>query len=195
VSGHSGQGAHAADRAAAALDRGLRRLERIGDSIAGLLMLAMMAVVAGDVVLRYFFNRPLVWAYDLIGLYLMAGVFFFALTGTYSSNSHVGVDILVRRLPATGRRWAEMFTCMVALPLFILIGIAGAQRAWINWVNDDAMSGLIAWPTWIAAALVPFGCALLVLRLGLRLAGHAVSLASGRDAVALMPLDGHVEGE
>lgn len=41
-------------------------------------MFAVMMIVVGDVFMRYTFNRPFSWAYDLIALYLMAGLFYFA---------------------------------------------------------------------------------------------------------------------
>ena len=52
------------------------------------------------------------------------------------------------------------------------------------------LSGAIPWPTWISAALVPFGCGVLVLRLALQLIGNVLSLVSGRDLYPLPPVTG-----
>ena len=74
-------------------------IERLLGGIATLLMLAIMFIVFADVILRYAFNSPLPWAYDLISLYLMAGAYFFVLSGTFAAHAHVGVDILVSVCP------------------------------------------------------------------------------------------------
>jgi len=177
------------------MERYLARLELLCQWLTGILILAIMLIVFADVIGRYLFNQPLRWAYDLINLYLMAGLFFLALSFTYAAHAHVGVDILVQKMSSCGRRLAECLTCVTALPLFALISYAGATRAWTNWANGDAMSGLIAWPTWVGAALMAFGSGVLVLRLLLRLVGNVASVATGRDLIAPLAAHGHAGGE
>lgn len=173
------------------LERALVRVESVFSAVTVVMMLAIMVIVTADVLLRYLFNSPIQWAFDLIGLYLMAGIFFLSLSSTYAEHGHVGVDVLMQRLPPKGLRLAEMLTCLVAIPFFAAVAKVGADRAIGNFVNHDTLSGLIPWPTWIAAALVPLGCGVLVLRLAFRLLGHLASLISGRDLIAAMPLAGH----
>lgn len=151
--------------------------------LASLAMILIMAIVVCDVALRYVFNAPLQWAYDLISLYLMAGIFFLALSDAYAHNAHVSVDILFTNASPTARRLSEILSTVIGIVLFSLITWVGATRAYEHWAADDRMSGLIAWPTWAAAVLVPIGCGLLVLRLIARLVGHAASIATGRDII------------
>lgn len=154
-------------------------------------MLAIMTIVGFDVVMRYVLNRPLGWAYDLVGLYLMPGAFFLALSSTQAAHGHIGVDMLVQRLPPKGRRLAEILTSALAIPLFALIGWAGAERAYVDWVRANTLSGSIPWPTWVSSALIPIGTGLLVLRLTMLLVGHAASLVTGTNIVPLTPAAGH----
>ena len=74
--------------------RALATIEKAVSSIAAFFMFAIMIIVFSDVVMRYAFNRPFSWAYDLISLYLMAGIFFLILSEAYASHAHVSVDIL-----------------------------------------------------------------------------------------------------
>lgn len=173
------------------IERTLVRMENLAGTLTVFIMLAIMLIVASDVALRYLLNSPIPWAFDLIGLYLMAGVFFLSLSGTYADHGHVGVDILLQKMSPNMRRMAEILTCLVAIPFFAALATVGAGRAIGNFINNDALSGLIAWPTWIAAALVPLGSGLLLLRLIFRLVGHVASLITGRNLVTLMPLGGH----
>jgi TRAP-type C4-dicarboxylate transport system permease small subunit len=178
-------------------DDGLRRVERWLDRTEGLcertaafLMLVTMLVVSADVVMRYALHRPIVWAYDLISVYLMAAVFFLALSAAYATDHQVAVDVVVRSLGPKGRRAAEALTCAVSLPLFLALAWVGAARAWGAWRHGDALAGLIAWPTWPALALVPLGSGLLAARLASRLAGHLFTLATGRPSAPLDPPHG-----
>lgn len=173
------------------LERLIIRIERVFEAVTALLMILIMLIVVTDVSMRYLFNSPLIWAYDVIGLYLMAGVFFLSISSTYAVHKHIGLDILLQRFSPTGRRLAEVLTSVISIPLFFLIAQVGAERAYSNWSQGDALAGLTAWPTWIASALVPLGIGLLVLRLVFRLLGQLMSLTTGRNVVELIPIIGH----
>ncbi|RJF76995.1 TRAP transporter small permease [Rhodopseudomonas palustris] len=168
----------------------LAALERALTLIAVSFMFVIMMLVVADVFMRYVLNRPFSFTYDLIGLYLMAGVFFLTLSDALREHVHVGVDILVPRFSPAGRRLAEIVTALTGLFVFALLCKVGFDRALDNFEQNDVLSGAIPWPTWISAALVPFGCGVLVLRLLLMLAGHAASLVTGRDLYPLPPLVG-----
>jgi TRAP-type C4-dicarboxylate transport system permease small subunit len=163
-------------------------LERALTVIAAVSLFAIMALVVADVFMRYVLNSPLSFTYDLIGLYLMAGVFFLTLSDTLRVHAHVGVDVLMSRASPAGRRLSEIVTALTGLFVFILISKVGLERAMENYEQHDVLAGAIPWPTWISAALVPFGCGVLVLRLALQLVGNVLSLASGRDLFPLPPL-------
>ena len=160
-------------------------LERLLTVIAAISLFAIMALVVADVFMRYVMNSPFSFTYDLIGLYLLAGVFFLTLSDTLRVHAHVGVDVLASRFSPAGRRLSEIVSALTGLFVFILICKVGFDRALENYQEHDVLSGAFPWPTWISAALVPFGCSVLVLRLALQLIGNVLSLISGRD---LFPL-------
>ena len=90
--------------------RALGAVEKAVSTIAAIFMFAIMIIVFCDVVMRYAFNRPFSWAYDLISLYLMAGVFFLILSEAYASHAHVSVDILQQKFPPVMIRLSEIVT-------------------------------------------------------------------------------------
>ena len=168
----------------------LSALERALTVIAVVFLFVIMVLVVADVFMRYALNRPFSFTYDLIGLYLLAGVFFFTLSDALREHAHVGVDILLSRFSPAGRRLSEIVTALAGLFVFILICKVGFERAMENYEQHDVLAGAIPWPTWISAALVPFGCGVLVLRLALQLVGNLLSLVSGRDLYPLPPVTG-----
>jgi TRAP-type C4-dicarboxylate transport system permease small subunit len=173
--------------------KALGALEKIASSIAAAFMFAIMMIVFCDVIMRYAFNKPFSWAYDLISLYLMAGVFFLVLSEAYANNAHVSVDILQQKFSPSIKRVSEIVTCIVGIIVFSLIAWLGYLRAVDAFKAGDVMAGAIPWPMWPSIALVPFGAGIITVRLVLHLIGHILSLATGRS---LIPLPAsHATGE
>lgn len=177
----------------AGLMRLLARLEAATGAIAAAAMFLIMIVATADVAMRYLFNSPFAWAYDLIALYLMVGLFYFVLSGAFAHHAHVAVDILQGFMSATQRRLCEITTCVLSAALFALIAYAGAERAWTSYVAGDVMAGLIEWPTWPSIALIPLGSGMLTLRLALHAVAHILSLFSAEPVIALVPVSGSPE--
>jgi TRAP-type C4-dicarboxylate transport system permease small subunit len=171
----------------------LATVEKIASTIAAIFMFAIMIIVFCDVIMRYAFNQPFSWAYDLISIYLMAGIFFLVLSEAYASNAHVSVDILQQKFPAAVKRLTEIVTCIVGIIVFSLIAYLGFLRAVDSFNSADVMAGAIPWPMWPSIGLVPFGAGLITLRLALHLIGHVLSLATGRAVIALPA--SHAAGE
>lgn len=178
------------------LDRTLKALaalEKIASTIAALFMFAIMMIVFCDVIMRYAFNKPFSWAYDLISIYLMAGIFFLVLSEAYASNAHVSVDILQQEFPPPVKRLSEIVTCIVGIAVFSLIGWLGFLRAIDSYQSSDVMAGAIPWPMWPSIGLVPLGAGIITVRLALHLIGHVLSLATGRSLIPLPAA--HATGE
>lgn len=170
--------------------RALGALEHALTGIAVVAMFAIMALVVADVFMRYVVNRPFSFTYDLVGLYLLAAVFFLTIADTMRSHNHISVDILLHRFSPAGRRLSEIATAIAGLCVFSLITWLGYLRALDSYQQGDVLAGTIPWPSWVSAALVPLGCAVLVLRLLLQLLGNLASLITGRDLYPLPPIVG-----
>jgi TRAP-type C4-dicarboxylate transport system permease small subunit len=171
----------------------LATIEKIASTIAAVFMFAIMIIVFGDVIMRYAFNKPFSWAYDLISLYLMAGIFFLVLSEAYTDRAHVSVDILQQKFSPPMIRLSEIVTCIVGITVFALIAYLGFLRAADSFRSSDVMAGAIPWPMWPSIGMVPFGAGLITLRLAAHLTGHVLSLATGRAVIALPAA--HAAGE
>jgi TRAP-type C4-dicarboxylate transport system permease small subunit len=173
--------------------KALATIEKIASTIAAVFMFAIMIIVFSDVIMRYAFNKPFSWAYDLISLYLMAGVFFLVLSEAYTERAHVSVDILQQKFSPAMIRLSEIATCIVGIIVFALIAYLGFLRTIDSFRSSDVMAGAIPWPMWPSIGMVPFGAGLITLRLAVHLIGHALSLATGRAVIALPAA--HAPGE
>lgn len=171
----------------------LVRLEQGASFVASVMLFVIMTVVVLDVAMRYFFNSPLMWSYDLISLYLMVGLFFFSLSSTLDHNEHVRVDLLLKHFPTWARHLAEAVTYLCAGVVFALIVYVMGAKTLASFAANEVAPGEIPWPTWLSLLAVPLGAGLMLLRMLLRFAGHVLSLATGRSVIALPPLTGAEE--
>jgi TRAP-type C4-dicarboxylate transport system permease small subunit len=166
-----------------AIDRAGRwvaRLEGLAATGAALALFAIMLIVVADVLLRYLFNAPLSWSYDLISIYLMGVAFFLALSETLRMNHHVAVDILYLRFPLGWRRVWRLVGWALSFVLFAIIFVLAVTTAWDRWSAGNVVAGAIPWPTWIPAAIAAAGFLLLLVRLALGVVALAITLVSGR---------------
>ncbi|QTL03766.1 TRAP transporter small permease subunit [Aquabacter sp. L1I39] len=142
-----------------ALSRALARFEKVLLLIAAAFLFTMMVIVFADVGLRYLFNSPLGFSYDLISLYLMVGVFFFSLSNTLRHDEHVRVDILYLQAPPSVRRMFDRISYALSAILFAVVLWMGLLRAIASTAQLEVMATLIPWPIWLAYWIVPIGTA------------------------------------
>lgn len=162
-------------------------------SVGCLMLFALMFVVAADVLMRYLFNSPVVWAYEVISNYLMPGLFFLAASHTLKAHSHVSVDILHNYVSRRMRYVFEALSSIVATPVFFLISFVSAQNTLEDFRTGAVSASGLALPTWPVSLLLPLGFGLLTLRLGLNAVGYMGTLLSGREVLALPAISGTEE--
>lgn len=168
----------------------LRFLERTFAGVAAAMLLAIMLIGTLDVALRYLFNSPLGWSYDVISMYLMAGLFFFALSETLENHGHVAVDLLHSRMSSRRRHAAEIPGYGMTLVVLGAISILTASLTIESLLGGDVISGRFDWPTWVAQSFVTIGFSLMTLRVAYRFVGHVASALAGRDVIPLPPIAG-----
>ncbi len=105
----------------------IRWLRALVVTISGMGLLALMFIMAGDVIGRYILNRPIPGAYELVE-YLMAIIVPFCVAYSAAQKCHVGVDILVEKLPRKIRAIADIITQLITITL---IGFV----IWQGWVG------------------------------------------------------------
>lgn len=143
----------------------LRAIESVTRVLTGLILMVIMFVVFADVVLRYVFHAPLVWAHDLIAMYLMVALFFLALSWSYAAGQHITVDLLYRRMSVPVRNLARALSSILSAIIIAIIGWKVGLMSYDSWRLGDVIAGPIAWPTWIPSAIAMLGCILLLVRL------------------------------
>jgi len=163
----------------------LRRIEALLSYGSACCILAIMIIVVVDVAMRYGFNAPLPWAFDLVGMYLLVGAFYLALPTSHAEDSHVRVDIVAGMCAPKVRRFFEVISCGCGALFLGGMAYVGYERTVIAFVGNEVVVGLIPWPTWLSVVFVPIGAGLLSFRLMIVTLAHAISLFTSRELVPL----------
>ncbi len=116
----------------------------------------MMLLTTTDVLGRYFFNSPVLGAYEITE-YLMLIMVFSYLALAQSQKAHINVDIVFNRLPAWMQRIFERFNHIVCLLVMILVTWKSAQRI-VELKNTGEASLLLKIPDYPFAIFLVIGC-------------------------------------
>lgn len=136
--------------------------ERVG-RISGWLIIPLTAFVTYDVILRYIFNRPTIWAWD-INIQLLGALV--VLGGGYAllHDAHIGVDALVIHLSARRRAIVDLITSAF---FFFGIGVLlwkAALDAWFSVEIGEVYSSVFSPPIYPFKILMVIGILLLLLQ-------------------------------
>jgi TRAP-type C4-dicarboxylate transport system permease small subunit len=129
---------------------------------AGVSVLAMlMLLTAGDVILRYVFNRPIIGSYDLTE-YMMAIVVSFGLAYCAFLKGHVRVDIIVSHFPQRVQAVIDSITGLLSVTLFSVI--TWQSFIYVELLFDSGLeSTVLLIPRFPFAGLVCLGSAFLTI--------------------------------
>ncbi|WP_417317763.1 TRAP transporter small permease [Emcibacter sp.] len=138
----------------------INRLEEL--LIAGLL--AFMALTTClQVVLRYVFNSGILWGMEATS-YAFLWMVLLGVSYGIRTNSHIAVDLFVRKLSPAPRRTLTLFAgllCIVYAVLMLQGSYVYVDR--LLFLGVDAQD--IPVPKWLLSAALPIGFAFLILRL------------------------------
>ncbi|MBM3486343.1 MAG: TRAP transporter small permease [Alphaproteobacteria bacterium] len=126
------------DDAVAVLARVTARVNRVFTAIAGGFALAIVALVVQDVVRRYAFNDPTLWALDLSS-FMLVYLFFLGLAPALQAGTHVNVDLFLERMGPRARA-AMGVIAAGAVVLFGLILFVRVLDTTIEAFEDDALA-------------------------------------------------------
>jgi TRAP-type C4-dicarboxylate transport system permease small subunit len=127
------------------IDKATRAYCTLLEHLLVLLMVAMVLMVFGNVVLRYGFNSGLVFSEELSRWAFVWMTFLGAIVGL-KENSHLGTDMLVGRLGATGKKVCLALAETLMLYIVWLIFSGSLAHTRINWDVEAPVTGWsIAW--------------------------------------------------
>jgi TRAP-type transport system small permease protein len=110
----------------------IRTAETILITAGAILLFALMVFGAGDVIGRYFFNRPIHGTLEISKLFVMGMVVFYW-AYTQKHKGHVSITFVIDRFPPKLRQVTDMLIGLASLFIFTLFTWQSYKVAIVNW--------------------------------------------------------------
>ena len=131
---------------------------------ASYLILPLILVVVYEVMMRYGFNAPTSWAFELT-VFLYGAHYCFALAYAHKHNTHVAIDVFESRLPERSRTILRIIANLVLfVPSIGLLTIYICVLAANSWQQWEHASSSWAPPIYPVKTLMAFGFILFFLQ-------------------------------
>ena len=138
-------------------------LAKIGECISWLWLL-LLAVIVGNVTLRYVFGEGRI-ELEEIQWHLYSIGFLLGLSYAFQADAHIRVDVLSQRWPTRWRAWLELYGLLLALLPFIVLvlwySVPFVASSWAAGEISPSPGGLPL--RWLIKAVLPLGFLLLFL--------------------------------
>ncbi|MBN1227578.1 MAG: TRAP transporter small permease [Deltaproteobacteria bacterium] len=157
------------------LDKIVISLVRLLGWLSMVSVVALMVMMTIDVILRYGFNRPILWSYDA-SEYLMVCFTYFAIAYAELREDHVNIDLIYVRLRERTRIILNLINRLIMLALSVFI----VQQAWLRTVDSFQVgrtsTGPVSLPQGPVEGVVCFGSLILCLLLIVKIVGYGRQL-------------------
>lgn len=168
----------------------MKYLDRLEELLVTTMLALMTLLTFSQVVMRYVFNAGFTWALEMTTVFF-AVMIFVGISYGVRVGAHIGIDALVKMLPAGLRRAVSILVVLLCL---VYAGIV-IYGSWI-YVSKMRDVGIelddLPIPLWVVRAILPVGYCLLAFRflqvLWALLTGKSDSLHLGDEAADALKL-------
>ncbi len=147
--------------------QGLFRLvDRVADLLgllAAWLFFATGAMITYEVLARYLFNAPTIWAAELSQLFLLWGCFV-AMATLLCQRAHIRITLLTVRFGPQGRRLSELFSLLFIAGFSGVAFWYGLQIALDSLERGRSTGTMLNIPNWWSEMVIPVGFLVLLLQ-------------------------------
>jgi len=154
------------DRFAAIFDRTNNLLAYL----AGAILLFAVISVTTDVVLRYFFNKPLMWAVEINENNLLY-ITFLATAWVLTREGHVKVELVLNRLSPRAQNLMGLITSALGIIVCLVITWHGALVTWRDFQIGAYEPTILKIPNAYVLFIIPLGAFLLFIQFARRTHG------------------------
>lgn len=140
-----------------ALDKAIRGLGFLG----GCLILLNGFFIAYDVAMRYLFNSPTVWVFE-VSIYLVIAATCLSFAYALLEKAHVRVDFISVHLKGRTAIILEILTSLLAILYCVVVGWEGCKMVSNSYHIKQVSPTLLKVPLFIPHSLIPLGFAILI---------------------------------
>ena len=148
--------------------------------LAGVIIIFMMMSVCAGVVMRYFFNQPLVWEVEVNEVALLF-VTFLGTAWVLKREGHVKMEIVVDRLSPRSQNVVDVFTSTISAILLLFFVWYGTLVTWDHFQRGLYQATALSIPNAAVLFIIPVGSFLLCIQFLRRARGFLTSWKASQD--------------
>lgn len=145
-----------------ALSEAIGRLFDVLASVASAILLAMVAVVTADILLRDFFASGISWA-DEVSEYALYVITVFTAPWLLRRGQHVRIDIVLTMVPPQIAWLMEALGDVLGFLVCLALVRYGASMSYDSWVTGSTTIKNLIFPEWWLLILLPMCFVLLAI--------------------------------
>lgn len=147
----------------------------VGGALSSVLILAVFVITIYAIVMRYFVNKPLLWADEVTG-WLLVGIVMFGVAEAYRRGDHIAIDVLSSHARGAAKGAIAIVADIAVLGFSLVVGLSTWDAIIFARMFGSYTVGNIVLPTWILQTPILIGAVLLglvaIVHLGERLLGY-----------------------
>ena len=143
----------------------IKTLERIEDFMAylgGILLLVMVLSICYEIVLRYFFNRPTLWAVGVVE-YILFCITFLATAWVLRRDGHIRIDLGMSFFTERGRLRLNIITSCMGLVSSAVMAWCGSKTTYDLFSRNVMAAQDPEIPKFILVGFIPLGFFFLII--------------------------------
>ncbi len=141
------------------IERAIDALSEKTGRLTSYLALPLVGVVTYEVIMRYLFDRPTSWGFELT-TFLYGAHFMLGLAYAHKHDGHVAIDVFEAKLPRKPRTVLRIITNLIifipVVGMFSAYSIVYAITSWSQWERSSTAWGppIYPWKTIMAIGFV-----------------------------------------
>lgn len=139
--------------------------------MAGALMLFALVAVCVDVIMRYFFNRPVAWVLQF-SEYILLYIPFLAAAYVLRDDSHIKIDIVLNRLSKRTQDTINIITSTVGCGVLLVLAYYGTLITLDYHQRQVPTLKYLKIPEYLVIGVIPIGCFFFAVQFLRKAAGH-----------------------
>ena len=145
------------------IDAIIDNVSNVGSVLGGIFTGVMTAIITYAVVARYVLRQPVGWSEEFSN-YLMVWAVFLGAAYALKEDAHIGVDLLLSKLPPRVKSFFLLFHCVIGLIFCSILLCKGVELVRYS-IDLGNRSIATSFPLFIPQLAVPVGSAMLILQL------------------------------
>ena len=113
--------------------------------IAAVLFVAITCVIAYEVIARYLFDAPTIWAHE-VSVLLAATAFVIGGPVVHAERRHIVISIAYERFPPRLRRYAAVLNALLSVVFLAILSFAAWQQAVESIALFETSGTALNWP-------------------------------------------------